>query len=388
MDIVLPILVALLALAAGLALFVLVRGRGAGAGSATLLEQVDRMAQQVRAGQVEMDARLKGLADIQGAAQSAVAERLHQQERLLSKTLEDRLAEISRRLGEGIQKSSVQSLETMGKLEARLAVIDKAQENITQLSNQMVGLQDILSNKQARGAFGEIQLNDLVAQVLPPSAYRFQATLSSGRRADCLLTLPNPPGAIAIDAKFPLESYRSLCAAVDESAKTVAGRAFRAAILTHVKDIAERYILPGETADAALMFLPSEAVYAELHANFLDVVEASYRARVFIVSPTTLWATLNTVRAILKDVRMREQSGLIQREVHLMLADVARLDERAAKLQRHFDQAGEDVRQIRVSTEKVARRADRIEDVQLEPEPDATPALSSPPITAPAEKAS
>jgi DNA recombination protein RmuC len=265
----------------------------------------------------------------------------------------------------------------MGKVEARLAVIDKAQSNIAELSSQVVSLQDILSNKQARGAFGEIQLNDLVQQVLPPSAYSFQVQLENGRRADCLLQLPNPPGAIVINAKFPLESYHELHAAKDDVAKKTAERAFRDAMGKHIKDISERYIVPGETADAALMFLPSEAVYAELHANFTGVVESGYRARVFIVSPTTLWATLNTVRAILKDVRMKEQAGLIQKEVHILLGDVVRLDDRVGKLQDHFSQAVKDIEKIRISTGKVSKRAERIESVQLEdaPEPDSAEKL-------------
>ena len=177
--------------------------------------------------------------------------------------------------------------------------------------------------------------------------------------------VPNPPGPIVIDAKFPLESYHALRAAEDEVAKTAAARAFTQAIQKHVNDISERYILPGETAESALMFLPSEAVYAELHANFPKVVEQSYRARVWIVSPTTLWALLNTVRAVLKDVHMREQAGVIQTEVHVMLDDVGRLDDRVGRLQRHFDQANEDMRQIRISTEKVTKRGERIESLQL-----------------------
>ena len=221
------------------------------------------------------------------------------------------------------------------------------------------------SNKQARGAFGEIQLRDLVTAVLPPSAYAFQANLSNNRVADCLLKLPNPPGSIAIDAKFPLESYRILREAKDESAKTAAGRAFRDDVLKHVRDIAERYIVSGETAESALMFLPSEAVYAELHANFRNVVEESFRRRVWIVSPTTLMATLNTVRAVLKDANMREQAGLIQIEVHRMLADVGRLGKRVDNLQRHFHQASEDLNEVRISAEKVVKRGERIEEVEL-----------------------
>ena len=283
------------------------------------------------------------------------------------KTLEDRLDAVSKRLGDGLTQSTTTTAESLGDLKKRLHVIDEAQKNITELSGQVVGLQDILANKQARGAFGNIQLENLVRAALPPSAYAFEVTLSNKRRADCLIKLPNPPGSIVVDSKFPLEGYSALHNARDEPARIAAGRAFGQSILKHVHDIAERYILPGETAESALMFLPSEAVYAELHANFTGVVEKSYRARVWIVSPTTLMATLNTVRAVLKDAHMREQAGFIQTEVHTMLRDVGRLDERVAKLQRHFDLAREDMREVRISADKVGKRGEKIETMQLGP---------------------
>ncbi|WP_142849079.1 DNA recombination protein RmuC [Telmatospirillum sp. J64-1] len=316
-------------------------------------------------GQAQLAGRLAQLAETQAAAQSMLSERLQAQERILARAVEERLAETAKRLNESLEHSAHRQAQTMHDLRERLAVIDAAQRNITELSAQVVGLQDILSNKQARGAFGEIQLNDLVSSILPPSAYGFQVALGEGRRVDCLLRLPNPPGPIAIDAKFPLESWHALRAARDDASRLAAGRAFSAAILKHVKDISERYIVPGQTAESALMFLPSEAVYAEMHANFPDVVEKSYRARVWIVSPTTLMATLNTVRAVLKDARLREEAGVIQAEVRLLLDDVARLDDRVGRLARHFDQAQEDIRQIRISAEKVTRRGDRIEEIQL-----------------------
>jgi DNA recombination protein RmuC len=290
------------------------------------------------------------MAEQMAAIQAHMTERLHAQERTIS---------------ESLQKQSEKTSETMTDLQKRLAVIDAAQKNITELSGQVVGLQDILSNKQARGAFGEVQLHDLVSGILPPSAYAFQFTLGNGRRADCLLRLPNPPGPIVIDSKFPLESYHALRAAQDDPSRAAATRAFSGAVLTHVKDIAERYIVAGETAESALMFLPSEAVYYTLHENFPEVLQRSYNARVWIVSPTTLMATLNTVRAVLKDVHMREQAGLIQKEVRALLKDVERLDSRTDSLQKHFDQAVEDVRQIRISSEKVSRGAEKIENVEL-----------------------
>ena len=283
----------------------------------------------------------------------------------LRRALDERLDGVTHRLGEGLERSAARTAETLGDLKKHLDVLDKAQRNIAELSGHVVGLQDILANKQARGAFGELQLHDLVRSALPPSAYEFQATLSNNRRADCLIRLPNPPGPIVVDAKFPLESYRALRSAEDEAARTAAAQSFARDILKHVGDIADRYIVPGETAESALMFLPAEAVYAELHANFPGALEQSFRRRVWIVSPTTLMATLNTVRAVLQDARMREQAGVVQREVQALLKDVLRLDDRVSKLHRHFDQAGEDMRQIRISTDKVIKRGEIIENVRV-----------------------
>ena len=237
-------------------------------------------------------------------------------------TVEERLGDLNKRIGDKLQESAEKAGKSLSDLASRLAVIDRAQANIMELSGQVVGLQNILSNKQARGAFGEIQLQDLVREILAPGSYEFQAKVGSGR-ADCLLKLPHPPGPIAIDAKFPLESYRALRSAGSDTERIVASRAFDQALRKHVKDIREKYIVAGETAESALMFLPSEAVYAELYANFPNVVEESYRARVWIVSPTTMMALLNTVRAVLRDVEMRKEAGQIKVEVDRMLDDVA-----------------------------------------------------------------
>ena len=324
----------------------------------------------------EQAARLQQLGDIaQSLAQAhtTLAGRMEQAQ----SDSNQRLDMISKRLGDGLSEQTEKTGQTLKVLHERLAVIDHAQKNITELSQQMVGLQDILSNKQARGAFGEIQLNDLVTAALPPSAYEFQVTLTNGKRADCLLKLPNPPGPIAIDSKFPLESYETLRNAETDADKVQAGRAFSAAVLKHVKDISERYILPGETSESALMFLPSEAVYAELHANFRNVVEEGFRRRVWIVSPTTLMATLNTVRAILRDVHMREQADVIQNEVRTMITDVERLDERVGKLKTHFNQAQKDIGDIEISSGKILRRGARIEDLQLG-DSDAAPGVLPP----------
>ena len=316
--------------------------------------------------QMELAGRLSQFAESQLVAQSSLAERMQAQERLLLRTLDERLNQVSQRVTETLHKQAVDTANTMGDLKERLAVIGKAQENITKLSADVISLQEVLSNKQARGAFGETQLADQVRNALPPSAYAFQATLSNGSRADCLLTLPNPPGCIVIDSKFPLESYHALRNAREDRDRIDARRNFAADVLRHVNDIASKYIIPGETADSALMFLPSEAVYAELYAELPEVVEKSHRARVYIVSPTTLMATLHTIRAVLRDAQMREQAGLIQKEVAAMGDDVSRLDTRVAKLQQHFGQAEEDLRQIRISTEKVQKRAVKIQELDLD----------------------
>ena len=300
----------------------------------------------------------------QGETVQRVERSLREQEQALAKVVAERLDRTEKATGQIVTD-----------LRERLARIDEAQKKIGELSTQVVGLQEVLSNKQARGAFGEVQLGDLVQTALPPHAYEFQCTLHSGVRVDCLLRLPNPPGPIAIDAKFPLESYNALRAAAagDTAALQAAQRAFQQAIRKHIGDIRDKYIVPGETAESALMFLPSEAVYAELHANFTGLVEESYRARVWIVSPTTLMATLNTVRAVLKDVRMREQAGEIQKMVGLLLEDVRRLGERVDKLKTHFGQTEKDLRDVDTSAERITRRGQRILDVGLGEEPAALP---------------
>lgn len=325
----------------------------------------DALVQQMMLSQAELSGRLQTMSEAQSQ---------------LSHNMEARLETVTKRLGDGLHEHSKSTGDVIKQVHERLAVIDTAQKNLTDLSDQVVGLQNILSNKQARGAFGEIQLNDLVSDVLPPSAYEFQAKLTNGKIADCLLRLPNPPGSIAIDSKFPLEGYLALRNAENDDARKVAIRSFGTAVLKHVRDISEKYIVPGETAESALMFLPSEAVYAELHASLPDVIEKSYRARVWIVSPTTLMATLNTVRAVLKDAHMREQAGVIQAEVLTLLDDVGRLDKRVGNLQTHFSQAQKDIGEIQTSSGKIARRAERIEDIQLQ---DETPAddLNPPRVT-------
>jgi DNA recombination protein RmuC len=315
---------------------------------------------------IALTERLAQMTESQAAQQAQLSQALQAQERALAKSVNERLQFLATRVNETLDKNNHAQKTTLDDLKERLVRIDTAQKNLTDLSSQVVGLQEILSNKQARGAFGEVQLQDLVESVMPPGSYSFQASVGDGKRADCLLDLPNPPGPMVVDAKFPLEAWRQLQEAKTESAKTEAARAFRRDVATHVKAISEKYIVPGETADAALMFLPSEAVYAELHANFGDSVDAAHRAKVFIVSPTTMWALLNTMRAVMKDVRMKEAAGIIQTEVLTMLEDVDRLDKRVGHLEKHFELAEKDIREIRTSADKVKNRGGRIQDIQLD----------------------
>jgi len=294
--------------------------------------------------------------------------------------MEQRLAKVQQQLSENMHGSARRTAQSLGDLQQRLATIDKAQENITKLSGDVLSLQDILSNKQTRGAFGEIQLHDIVIKALPQDSFTMQATLSNGRRADCIIHLPNPPGPIAIDSKFPLEAYEAMRRASTEADLAEAARQFRTALRKHIKDISEKYIIEGETADGALMFLPSEAVYAEIHANFPDLVRESFAARVWIVSPTTCMATLNTMRAILKDARMRAQAGSIRRELGLLYQDVDRLGTRVENLDRHFGQAAKDLSEIKISSEKAGRRARRLDNFDFE---ELAPSEAEPPLVPP-----
>jgi DNA recombination protein RmuC len=292
--------------------------------------------------------------------------------------MERRLADVTRAMGDSLGASAQRTARSLGELQARLEAIDKAQTNIEKLSGNVLGLQDILSNKQTRGAFGEIQLREIVTRALPPDAASFQPTLSTGARPDCLIHLPHPPGPIVIDAKFPLEAYEALRAAATPADVAEARRRMRAAVRVHVRAIAEKYIVEGETAEGALMFLPSEAVYAELHANFADVVREGFAARVWIVSPTTCMATLTTLRAVLKDARLRQEAHAIRRELGLLHKDVERLGIRVGNLDRHFGQAQRDLEEIRISAERAGTRARRLEAIDFSDEAAAEPDAAAP----------
>lgn len=277
------------------------------------------------------------------------------------------MADMQTQMRDTLHGSSERTTKSLTQLQERLATIDKAQLNIEKLSSNVLSLQDILSNKQTRGAFGEIQLNDIVRKAMPPDAFTFQKTLGNGKRADCLIHLPNPPGPIVIDSKFPLEAYEAIRAADNPAQAQLAARDMRTALRAHIKAISEKYIIEGETADGALLFLPSEAVYAELHANFPEVVREGFAARVWIVSPTTCMATLNTMRAVLKDARMKEQAGAIRTELGLLHKDVERLENRVFNLDRHFGQASKDIEEIKISATKAGGRARRLEAIDFDP---------------------
>ena len=237
--------------------------------------------------QGELAGRLALLNESNLQEQNRLFSALNEQKLAVLKIMDEKLLAVTKSVGEGLQQSTAKTNQTLTDLRERLAKIDVAQQKISSLSEQVVSLQEVLSNKQSRGAFGEIQLNDLVTSILPPSAYSFQAVLSNGKKADCLLNLPNPPGAIVVDAKFPLESYQALRNASNDREKLEAERFFRASVIKHIKDISEKYILSGETAESALMFLPSEAIYAELHANFVDVGETIQTFALYEVSTTS-----------------------------------------------------------------------------------------------------
>jgi DNA recombination protein RmuC len=356
--------------------------------------QVGRLSQDMNAlgqGQQQLAGNIRTVSDAQANAQVHVVQtmeaRLAEVQAQMAERLADNaiksarsISEMQERMKDTLSGSSEKTTKSLTELQERLATIDKAQTNIEKLSGDVLSLQDILSNKQTRGAFGEIQLQDIVSKALPSDSYTWQATLSNGKRPDCLIHLPNPPGPIVIDAKFPLEAYEQLVAADTKADRERALTVFGQAIKTHIKKISESYLIEGETADGALMFLPSEAVYAELHSRLPHIVREGFAARVWIVSPTTCMATLNTMRAILKDARMREQTGAIRKELALLGGDVERLVTRVGNLDRHFGQAAKDIEDIKISAEKAGKRAHRLdqfdfEELDQETDPKVVPVL-------------
>ncbi len=319
-----------------------------------------------------------GALDRLATTQSEIAGRFNQAlaaQTELQNVLAGRLDALDRRLGESLTETASRTAETLGGIQTRLSVIDEAQKNITALSGQVVSLQEILGNKQTRGAFGQQQMETIIADALPPKLYAFQAQLSNGNRPDCLIRLPNAATAIVIDSKFPLEGFAMLRAAQEAEVKAAIARV-RADVLKHVKDIAAKYLIPGETQTPAIMFVPSESLYADLHEFCPDVIQRAAREQVVVVSPSILMLAIATVQTLLKDARMREQANLIQREVGLLLQDVGRLSERVGALQRHYGQGEADLKEITISVEKIAKRATAIETVEIAPAAEPAPRLS------------
>jgi DNA recombination protein RmuC len=311
---------------------------------------------------IDMELRL---AELSGALQSyatqAQGHTVH-----LQRTLDERLDAVSQRVGLGLTEQASRTAQSLGQLNERLAVIDAAQKNITTLSTEMVSLKDILNNKQSRGAFGQGRMEAIIKDGLPTSAYEFQATLSNGTRPDCLVHLPDSVLRLVIDAKFPLEAYSALRAAGDDVQRKAAEARLRTDIAKHVKDISEKYLLPGETQETAILFVPSESIYAELHENFDDVVQKAHKVRVILASPNVLLLIVQTMQSLFKDVAMRDQAHVIKAEVMKLLEDVGRLRERTADLRRHFDMANADLEKLNTSADRIGKRGARIENLDLD----------------------
>ncbi len=315
-----------------------------------------RLAAIARA-QAEMQGRMGALAEVFGSRQAE-----------LTKAIGERLDGMSSRLGQSLTEQTRSTHENLARLQERLAVIDTAQSNIQSLAGQVVQLQHILSNKQTRGAFGQSRMEAIVADGLPSGAYAFQATLSNGNRPDCLVRMPNGAPDLVVDAKFPLESWNAMRSAADadnDEARRHAAQAFRRDVEVHIRVIADKYLIQGETQDTAFLFVPSESIFAGIHEEFEALVQKAHRARIVIVSPSLLMLSIQVIQAVLKDARMREQAHLIQREVVRLIEDVGRLDERVRKLQAHFSQATRDVDMILTSTDKLTKRGARIEALEL-----------------------
>ena len=321
-------------------------------------------AQQALVGKVDTVAKQ------QVESSRALTDSFGKSQRHLSESLVDRLNKVEAQMEKSLASTSKETAKSLAGLKERLGVIDKAQDNIKALSEQVVSLQHVLDDNPARGAFGELQLADIVESMLPSFAYQMQAQLANGKQVDCLILLPDPPGPISVDAKFPLKAYQEMLAADNQADRDKAGKRLAADTKQHIRDIAEKYVaqpIDGEqsTADNALMFIPSEAVYGELHAHHPTVIAESHKRKVYLVSPTTLMATLTTVRAILRDVEMQKQASVIQREVGVLLTDVGRLSDRVVSLDKHFGQATRDIEQIKTSTRKIVSRGDKIESLDL-----------------------
>ena len=309
-----------------------------------------------------LDEVIRGQGEIGGQFSQAV-----NAQESLTRLLGERLEALEKRVGENLTDSATKTAATIAGIGERLTIIDEAQKNISALSGQVVSLQQVLSNKQSRGAFGQAQMEEIVRDGLPSTLYDFQFTLSNRNRPDCIIRIPGNHALLVIDSKFPLEGFDLLRnAATDEDKKTALAQV-RATVTKHVGDIAEKYLIPGEVQTPAIMFVPSESLYADLHDGFADVIQKAHRANVMVVSPNILMLAINTIRTVMKDARMREQADLIKKEVGILLNDVRLLAERVGKLQSHFNQADADIKNILISTSKITGRAERIAKVELAP---------------------
>jgi DNA recombination protein RmuC len=326
--------------------------------------------------QEAIEARFASLAQSSaelGGRVAGMAEWLGSRQTDLARVVSDRLDSVGARLGAGLESQAQTTGENLGRLNERLAVIDAAQTRLTEMTREVVSLKDILANKQARGAFGQARMEAIVRDGLPAGAYDFQVTLSNRARPDCVIRLPGDQRLLAVDAKFPLEAFSALRAAQGDEARKAAQTRARADVGKHVKDIAERYLLPGETQDIALMFVPSEAIYSDLVEHFDDVVQKAHRARVVIVSPTLMMMAINVAQAILRDARMQDEAQAIQAEVGRLVNDVRMLVERAGKLETHFRQAQEDLAGVGAASARIVRRGERIGSMDFSREGEPAP---------------
>lgn len=319
-----------------------------------------------------LDDVIRGQGSIAGQFQQALASQAR-----LQTMLAERIEALDKRLGESLTDSATKTAATISSIGERLTTIDEAQKNISALSGHVVSLQQVLSNKQARGAFGQGRMESIIADAFPAGIYEFQATLSNGSRPDCTIKLPGTKTVIVIDSKFPLECFTALGTATTEGERRAAEARVRSDVGKHVKDISGKYLIPGETQTPALMFVPSESIYAELYDGFLDVIQKAQIAQVTIVSPNILNLVVSTIQAMLKDTRMREQADMIQKEVGALTKDVRLLGERVEKLQRHFNQADGDIKDILVSAGKIASRGEKIGNVELPIPDNAQPRLTA-----------
>ncbi|MGB3865640.1 MAG: DNA recombination protein RmuC, partial [Xanthobacteraceae bacterium] len=282
----------------------------------------------------------------------------------MARAVGERLDSVTQRVGQSMEQTTRHTVDSLRALHERLGIIDNAHKNLTELTSQVTTLRDVLANKQSRGAFGQARMEAIVRDGLPSGAYAFQHTLSTGKRPDCVVFLPDAR-PLCIDAKFPLEAVTGLHEARSDETRKAAAQRLRQDVTRHVTDIAEKYLVPGETQDTALMFVPSESVYAEIHDGFDDIVQKAYRARVVLVSPSLLMLAIQVMQQIVKDARMRDAADQVRTEVMHMMGDVERLRERVSRLGGHFDQVGEDVRQVLISAGKIGKRAARIEDLDF-----------------------